>query len=214
VQGGVLRADEYTGIAVSDEVPPECERLDSNAKFPPPCYAPDILHELREKEQAELASFHSQNLPERSQDLDRSLKLLKRCLKRTRKIQYHVKAASRWSLARMSRKLPYPIPDAWRSVLAVASGGYLPGDVYIISARDLPSNHARHQQAIEPGDPSYGQKLLHVASTSGGDWFSLVVEVRDSIDVPVLQIDHETDRVARRWESIASFLEEMVESDD
>jgi hypothetical protein len=214
VQGGVLRADEYTGIEVLNDVPIGRERLDMGASFPPPFYSVDALRELRAKEKAALTEFRSYTLPERSDDLDKSIELLKACLAENQSLQRGLEPVSSRRLQRLSRELPFPVPDAWQRVLSIASGAYLPGDVYITPVGELPKDHTRQQSDIEPGDPTFGQKLLHVAKTSCGDWFSLVVEVRDSIDVPILQTDHETDRIARRWETVAAFVEEMVESED
>jgi hypothetical protein len=214
VRGGLLREDEYTGIEVLNEVPAGSARIDSVASCPPPFYSTETLRDLRMKEKAALSEFRSNPLPERSDDLDRSIELLKACLEENQSLQHGLKPVTARRLQRLSRELPFPLPDAWQRVLSIASGGYLPGDVYITPVAELPKHHALQQTAIEPGDPTFGQKLLHVAKTGGGDWFSLVVEVRDSIDVPVLQTDHEADRVARRWETVAAFLEEMVESDD
>src|SRR5262249_14741455 len=113
-----------------------------------------------------------------------------------------------------------PLPAAWQKVLRTANGGLVSdcdladGEACAIpSTEELPQFHREQLDAARCLDPEFPNHLLHVVQSQIGDYICLDTskETKDS-DCPVVLIGHETNEVERQWDSVASFLEELLAS--
>jgi len=214
VENLLLREGEFTGIEVLDAPIPPSVQLDGIAPLPPPFKTAEETQQLRQQQAGDWEGYLRYPKPERSNDLGRSLRMVHDVLEDNEGDEQELEVTNDRQIRKLAKELPLPLPEAWKRLLKIANGAYLPGDAYLFSVKELPELHVREQGIIQPGDEGYGMPLLHIATSGGGDCFSLLIESSQPIDVPVLRFDHETNRISRRWETIAAFLEEMVEEED
>jgi hypothetical protein len=88
-------------------------------------------------------------------------------------------------------------------------------DCAIPSAEQLPEFQKDQLTAARCIDPNFSDRWLHIAQSPFSDYICLdTTRQTQEGDCPVLLISHETGEVEREWNNIASFLDDLLATDD
>jgi hypothetical protein len=223
LEAGLAREEEFEGIEVLDEPYPGAEvpdELPGGPAGPGPGYTEEELVALREELAGHWAKFSAKPKPVRRPSLPRSLDLLK-ARKAADPDSFSPPLRGK-ALEKANADLPAPIPTAWEKVLKVCNGATIencplsvPGVCVIVSAQDLPAFQRQQYEWAHGMDHGFPTHYLHVVESQLGDFICLdPSSLTDKGDCRVLLISHETMAVEREWDSIAAFLEDLLEQED
>jgi hypothetical protein len=211
LEAGVVTAEEIEPVLTLD--PSAIGRVEFAGECPPPVYTPSELAQLRNEEQSRSAVFRRRVKPERRPTMARSLAGL-RAAKKARPDQFR-KFARPPRIARAAAELGIVFPADWIDVLKVTDGGdfgHGGTDCQIVPLDDLAAFHRAIVENGQTTEDDYPDGYLNVGVAATGDYYALDLNTeRSARDGAVVLFSHETLRIERRWESIAAFLDSILE---
>jgi hypothetical protein len=208
----LVSAAECRGILVLDALPPGATQLDRPDAPPPPGIAPQLLERRRREERDAWEAFVRKPRKRREATLRSALQMLRRARKEGP--GRFGKRATREKLEACDASLQHPLPAGWQQVLKVADGFEVHGDdetCSIVGSGALPEfdeGSRRHVAALALEEP---RGRVFAGHWDTGDLVCLDLgTATEAGECAVARLDHETLDEARRWPSIAAFLEELL----
>lgn len=106
------------------------------------------------------------------------------------------------------------IPFNWVELLKKSNGGYLSSDCYLVSICDIEPFTMEKLKEGKSFYEKYPKNRISVAKRPDGDWYDLVIDADSDVDCNVVLVTHEGGDILREWESIATFIYEMIIEND
>jgi hypothetical protein len=221
---GLATEADFTGVEVLDRAYKGAEILDKlpgGPAGPGPYLSPEELAEVR----AELDRWHAEFLanpkPERGKpDAAAAMKAAKKPRKKKRPRVTFDGAASQEEIDKAAATLSVPIPEAWQEFLRTAGGANIRKCVLadmvagtgLYNPQEIADSQGDHDWLTEGFDPDGQRGLLWVGETEFGDSVALeTAKMTAKGECPVLLVSHETFDVDREWDTVAAFLQEVLE---
>jgi hypothetical protein len=203
----VVTENDLEGVALLDEAPPGCRKLDGIAPLPKPVHTPEEIHDIRRRLEPAWQGHLAVQKPTRAVKLADALALLRR-EKKKRPDDF------RPGLGRSKRASLGPfLPADWLEVLGVCNGGLLNDRCQVAPLEELPDldEEKRGLVASNFDDYPYDSPHVPVAAADNGDWFSLAFR-EDEADAGcrVVRVSHEDLSILFTWDSIAVFVHDML----
>ena len=206
LQNKIISVNQLEPICIYDSLPEGVEIINENLPYPIPSYSKSNIDigSLKVKLDIEWKKYLSKPKQNKKITIQQALSLLTKSTK-NRPHDFR-KALSKRELELNA----FSLPEYWLEILNKVNGCFLNEECELIPLKDIEEFTKDRQAYLHEVNENYSQDLIHVGMCVNGDWYSIKKDDSSSTDSVILRISHETCQPIEQWESIATFLYDML----
>jgi len=198
-------------VVILDKLPADANQLDNKEIIPTFNYGNKkyigenlSFEELKKLHEEARKSYERISKPRKKITIKQALSLVN-CEKRSRPDDFEKRLSDKELL-----KCKFAVPLNWVELLKKSNGGYLNSDCLLIPLNGVEEFTTEKQREGKGFYEEYPENRISVAKMADGDWYDLVIEGDCNIDCHVAQVTYEGGSILREWDSIATFIYDMI----